>query len=967
MVDFATSLFQWLRRHRERLVDTALLWLSLVALGYLPSPPPVSALGQATVIFISQLLLPSGAANVGANQWTRLRHLLPSYALIAVVGGGTLYYLFSLPRSIWWFGPIWLVTAGLARLPYARYAGKLYTVLKLVVWRAPPMVGNWFVSRRGELLVGDLTLLGFFLIAAPRLCIQSAMSPVAVGLLLFVWSVGFLFIRQSGRVPLAGARSDLAEALLLASAFALSWKFSAPGSSTAAVAISSLWLAFGLWSFRSAARRLRLGGPDRFAEVLRWACLFSFTVVLFHPFLFAGRHGTNDARYYATALSDALAQFRAGIFPVFVGQGEAQFNGSIYLLRIAPGFHLFGGMVDLLTGRILGAYAIQNIGIVLAALVAVFSCYCCVAALRSTRDWINLGLSMLFICCPGVLGLAYNTDLYMTWFALPWLPVIFYLNVRMFSTGGPRLMAWLGLSAGATWWCHPPTALWSLLLTSLLQLVRIGVRPTSWRAFGPEIAAGGAAFGAVALYPVVSALLYPAVPSGEGMGGYVVPAGHIFLLLRRVFPANFLPVSELGRSLGDFQLGYGLLLLSLLSIMLGWKKIRGAGWALIGCSALLVLLLLPIPMLNTFLWQLMPGMGRAITSEWVMHRLYIFVAICLVYATAVVWPKAGQGDGPRWLLSVFLVGACFWSSREAAKFIHGSHSAVSITLDTFLNELRVENIELSRYSYEFLARPPAYYTHGATDPAMENRVLGDDLKTVVLDNYSAAVRTGETTLTTRFQIVGGGRHLELPAPLVLRPGQNYLVVFSFSEPAIANGTLIFKGRTVDRLYGLPAHGEKRSFGAGGEHQTVLPLRTMAAEGDLVRVALYPAAGIAAEDLAKTIKLDLITYEQSHLPVQVRSWLPYRATVRAAQAGWLETPRMHQADYRAVVDGKSAEVRRSDENLVAVRIPAGTSQVELRYVAPFGLRIAFYLSFSGLLAGCIGAIGLLRPSSASRQI
>jgi uncharacterized membrane protein YfhO len=44
-----------------------------------------------------------------------------------------------------------------------------------------------------------------------------------------------------------------------------------------------------------------------------------------------------------------------------------------------------------------------------------------------------------------------------------------------------------------------------------------------------------------------------------------------------------------------------------------------------------------------------------------------------------------------------------------------------------------------------------------------------------------------------------------------------------------------------------------------------------------------------------------------------------------------------------VDGVSAQVRKSPEGLVMVPVPRGTSEVEVRYVAPIGLRMLFLLS------------------------
>jgi len=100
---------------------------------------------------------------------------------------------------------------------------------------------------------------------------------------------------------------------------------------------------------------------------------------------------------------------------------------------------------------------------------------------------------------------------------------------------------------------------------------------------------------------------------------------------------------------------------------------------------------------------------------------------------------------------------------------------------------------------------------------------------------------------------------------------------------------------------------------------------------------------------------LLSYDRGTLPVRVESWIPYRAIVRSPEAAWLETPRVYQNGYRALVNGQPAEVRKSPESLTAVAVPRGESRVELEYIAPTGLRSFFWLSFAaGVVALLAGA-------------
>ena len=65
-----------------------------------------------------------------------------------------------------------------------------------------------------------------------------------------------------------------------------------------------------------------------------------------------------------------------------------------------------------------------------------------------------------------------------------------------------------------------------------------------------------------------------------------------------------------------------------------------------------------------------------------------------------------------------------------------------------------------------------------------------------------------------------------------------------------------------------------------------------------------------------------------------------------------------------VNGQPAEIRRSPEGLVSVRVPAGASEVKLKYYPPTGLAALFWLSLAsiGVGAAFLGGISLTRPAA-----
>jgi len=194
--------------------------------------------------------------------------------------------------------------------------------------------------------------------------------------------------------------------------------------------------------------------------------------------------GAGDARWYATMLADMLAQVHAGVFPVWMGQSVTQFNGAIYPLRIAPGFHYLGALLDALTLRALGVVALQNLLVTAVGVATIFSAYFGLARLIPGRRWLAAALAFLFLACPGVLGMAYKSDLLMSWTTLPWVALAWFATIRSFrKPDSCPTMLLLGASLGMCWWGHSPIALWMTLIAAAAQAARLAASrpgPASW-------------------------------------------------------------------------------------------------------------------------------------------------------------------------------------------------------------------------------------------------------------------------------------------------------------------------------------------------------------------------------------------------------------------------------------------------------------------------------------------------------
>lgn len=273
-------------------------------------------------------------------------------------------------------------------------------------------------------------------------------------------------------------------------------------------------------------RRLlaRVGGNGaRGAEAARLlgATLAGLAVVL--PFATDRFIGGSDARWYGYMMADFLQQARAGVFPVFVGQGEFAFNGGIHPFRSAP-LHLWlGGALDLLTARALSVLALQHLTVLASSVGASLGMYLALTALAPARRGTALVVAVLFTFCPAQLAAIHAAEAYMTFMTFPWLVLAFYGAARTFETAGTR--GWWQLAAGLvlSWLGHPSVGALATIAVCFLQAVRLAAEPWS-RATWLRAGAAGAL--------LVLGLMYYFVGMKEAVSAVTVPiSGRPVLIL----------------------------------------------------------------------------------------------------------------------------------------------------------------------------------------------------------------------------------------------------------------------------------------------------------------------------------------------------------------------------------------------------------------------------------------------------
>ncbi len=319
------------------------------------------------------------------------------------------------------------------------------------------------------LLAGELLLVALALFA------MDALANLRLGVGQFfaawgAWAVAILVVRADlTRAILPAWGAALAE--VVAPGFLLNelsaWGhggFTLGQTLYALLLVAVLMRGWRLWSAATAAHSDDSTG-DAVRVLLVGAAATAVTLPLFTDRLVGG----TDARWYAYMLGDFVAQLRAGVFPVFVGQGELAWNGGVHPFRSAPVFMHVAGLWDVLTFRALETCALQHLAAITAALAGGLGMYAAGVALAPRYRWEAAAVALLYLGAPASLEALYHADAYMTWMAIAVLPLAFYGNARVLLAADGRGYVSLAAGLALAWMCHPPIAMLATMATLLLQ------------------------------------------------------------------------------------------------------------------------------------------------------------------------------------------------------------------------------------------------------------------------------------------------------------------------------------------------------------------------------------------------------------------------------------------------------------------------------------------------------------------
>lgn len=700
------------------------------------------------------------------------------------------------------------------------------------------------------------------------------------------------------------------------------------------------------------------------AEWLRLGALTLIGLTLAAPFLTHRSVGTGEAYNYSLAVADAIEQARHGTFPVWVGETDHAFNGRIHPLRTAVYFAHTAIGLDLLTGRTLSAWHLQNLLLALSLAGAGLSAYGCLRLLRVTSPNVACALAALYATSPAWLNAAYGSDLYMTVTTAPFLPVAF-LGAVLGARGQPwRGHLLLAVGLAATWLAHPPVAAWATLAGGVVVAANVLTRRTRLADWASLAAAAVVGLVLIA-WPLASALGLPGDSvAADTAGTRRTLAEAIWRNTAGVSWTTLLPVAPASGALSNFQTGLATLALLALATGVALRTRERAVIGLLAAAAGCFLLTLPIPGLHRWLWLSLPAAFASLTNVWPMQRAYVVIAALALFAIALAWPviahrfRAATPRRRRLVIGA-LAALALWSIHQALTFVHHGFGLRATEEQTAQWQQRT-NRSLTPIAYAFFQIPDRY-ENGPRDPRLDLRLFSaTDLKTVVADNLTHAA-AGRVVAEGECRLDEGSTNeiWRLTAPVTLEPGRRYRLRWEFLTAPI-DGLLIVSGDRLWRHLPLSSPTPPGTFGMGGRHTPVLPLWIDGDAAETVRFAVVPSVkGQPTFEFFARYTLEEI--DVSKLPIRVSRVSPgLVAEVDAPTEAWLETPRMFLAGYRATVDGRPVVPRRAPDGSTWVPLPGGSHRVILTYDPGAWPRRAATASLIGwALVAVVGSARLLR--------
>ena len=687
-------------------------------------------------------------------------------------------------------------------------------------------------------------------------------------------------------------------------------------------------------------------------EYTRVFTLIFLVAYIYFPFITTISLGSHDSDWYQYILHDAIIQSRQGIFPVYVGQSIFCSIGTIVR---APYYLMLGQLLDFLTFRQFNPIIIQHLTILFSAFGGAFITYFLMKKLIKTQkensSWYALALSFLYIASPGVRGLITSSlDMYNSFMVLPYLPIVMYGLIRTHQKND--IFSYIITSAALSiiYMAHPPIALW----TTFVCICFYGIRLFYYKTFSIK----------TIFLPLIVPCLLSLFCLWYFIAIYTLDAGTEFQgtssnyvslvvsTLRSDLPGVFLPI-QIGMAYGSttpyLQLGYALWFIFIYGVFIVFRRKNENSFLVftfVGCTTLIILLLYPLPIIGTFLWNLLPKMLQNITFFWPMQRFYIILAALLSFTGLLCFEK-------KRTLSFLLGFFCCWNLYEDYYFLNRDLTAPIST-----HKLLLSPHSIYSHYQQFPDIFPYFFPEGMFDPHLRSKLL---------NQHQASLEEFNDEKILMEQCFSDKSNTLDIKPLIANLSQ-----FTFTEKEIRQSFLELTIHKKQKYLLCLQHylSPKTQFGLLGlrdsqwraektnpyQHFTPQNINTLSpiyTEKNRQLFTFFDKI-IPENGQIQIKKWGLMKYNSStytKLPIRIISFTPFTAIVNTNQPDtYLTIFKLYVLGYQATVNNIPVPVLETANHQIMVPLKkAGLNKIVLTYTGTKLMKITLYISsFAWLL-------------------
>ncbi|HTX65945.1 MAG TPA: hypothetical protein VMD31_09255 [Opitutaceae bacterium] len=398
-------------------------------------------------------------------------------------------------------------------------------------------------------------------------------------------------------------------------------------------------------------------------------------------------------------------------------------------------------------------------------------------------------------------------------------------------------------------------------------------------------------------------------------------------------------------------------LLVALGLGLVWRTRARAARLLFAAGAVTIAGIFPVPLVKMFLWRnTTVEVWDALNVNdrmrfWPFALPLVLAAVFLMLAELAVrrrsWHRASLG------LVLVLVPGALWGH---ARIIRG---VFTHTAEDTARLFRTETDPLQNYGWDLL-RLPSYWSSGVMDYRLETRLWRQGGDRALLIGPDTIAREMEQAGAVTLDLLPA-RDPSYPqwiyfAPMIeLRAGEHKLLRFDFLGRKL-QGWLILRGGGFYRDYALPSSGYEHAFGSGPGNTRTLSIWNSSTAAETIELVLKREGPEATAPVppGTFARVTVSRYDPARAPIEVKSLVPLVLRVEAPAPGVLELFRNSYPGYRIDVNGRPVRSVASREGLVAFAVPAGGSEVFVRFRGTWLLRACFW---AGLTAWSLVALAL----------